>query len=457
MYQKLVMHLEKPINIIILVYLRIAFGAVMIYEVWRFFDLDLIHYYYILPKIHFTYTAFEWVKPWSGQGMYWHFYGLGALALLIMTGMLYRISIILFFCGYTYVFLVDKATYQNHYYFICLLSFLMIFLPANQAFSVDALFQPKIASRTAPSWSLWIIRAQIGIVYFFGGIAKLNQDWLVDAQPLKIWLGYVTDFPVMGRYFTEPWAPYLFSYGGLILDLFVVPALLWRRTRWLALLLAIGFHLTNSKLFNIGVFPVLMIALTPIFLPAHWFPWIGFENKQESATQRVVNLSFSFWDKSEFRTYAKPQKYYAPLYGFFAIWFLVQILLPLRHFTTPDNPSWTENGHRFAWHMRLRNKDTRNVFITAYNPQNADTWLIEPRDYLPRTQTRRMLIRPDMIHQFVLAIADEYQAEHGQTIEIYISLEVSLNGRDYQLFLDPNVNFANPDLKPYEQVLPLKD
>lgn len=96
--------------------------------------------------------------------MYVHFYVLGALALCIAVGFLYRLSATLFSLGYTYIFLINQPLYQNHYYLICLVSLLVIFVPAC---------------------AIWLLRAQIAIVYFFGGVAKLNLDWL-QSYPLRL-------------------------------------------------------------------------------------------------------------------------------------------------------------------------------------------------------------------------------------------------------------------------------
>ena len=63
---------------------------------------------------------------------------------------------------------------------------------------------------------------------------------------------------------------YLFSYGGLLLDLFAVPLLLWPRTRNLTYAVTLGFHLMNAQLFNIGMFPWFMICATLLFFPPDW-------------------------------------------------------------------------------------------------------------------------------------------------------------------------------------------
>ncbi len=202
-----------PIDIAALVYFRIAFGAIMFWEVQRYLSYGWVGQFYIVPKFQFTYYGLDWIQPWPGDGMYWHFYGLGALALCIVFGFWYRLSAALFFLGFTYVFLLDKTQYLNHLYLVSLVSFLMIFVPAHRAFSIDSIWGAR--SETAPAWTLWLLRAQIGIPYFYGGVAKIHGDWL-RGDTMRILLGIRTDFPLIGSWFTDDRIILLFTYGGSV-------------------------------------------------------------------------------------------------------------------------------------------------------------------------------------------------------------------------------------------------
>ncbi len=212
----------------------------MLWHVWRYFSSGEIESLYITPKFHFSYWGFEWVRPWPGIGMYLHFFVMGLLAAAILVGLHYRVCTVLFWLAFTYQFLLDKCLYQNHYYLISLISFLLIFLPAHRAASLDAWLRPAIRSDVVPAWTLWLLRAQIGIPYFFGGIAKLNPDWL-RCEPMRQGMAepHRTGIPLIGQWFTQEWMVVLFSYGGLLLDLCIVPLLLWRRTRLIAFCFAL--------------------------------------------------------------------------------------------------------------------------------------------------------------------------------------------------------------------------
>jgi hypothetical protein len=464
------LRLFDPIDIAPLIVFRVVFGAIMLWEVWRYFNFDRISRYYIEPTFWFHYFGFEWVRPLPGDGMFLLFHLLGVLSVLIMLGAFYRLSMTLFWLCFTYVFLLDKAQYLNHFYLVSLISFLLIFIPAHRALSIDAWRKPSLRTDTAPAWTLWLLRGQMGIVYFFGGLAKLNPDWLVG-EPLRDWMSSTTDFPLLGHLFTEEWLVYLFSYGGLLLDLFIVPLLLWRRTRIPALLLATTFHLMNARLFNIGIFPWFAIAATLMFMPPHWFRprWLRLrEPAPAQATQSLsVNLtpqkSYSVacrtplhWrgDGGEVRVGLHRDSNRWILAGI-ALYFAIQIALPLRHWLYPGDPSWTEEGHTLAWHMRLRQK-TGDITFYAADPASGTLRELPTAHYLSARQFSQMEDNPDMILRFVHYLARTLAVDYPD-VQIYVRSMMSLNSRAPQLLIDPTANLVNePDnLLASDWILPL--
>ena len=428
--------LFSSVDIASLVYFRITFGVIMLWEVWRYFTHNWIGRYWIEPIFNFTYYGFDWVQPWSGKGMYLHFVGLGILAVFITLGFWYRISTVLFFFGFTYVFLLEKARYLNHFYLICLISFLLIFIPAHRAFSIDALRHPSIRAHKIPAWTLWILRLQIGIPYFYGGLAKLNSDWL-QGEPMGMWMAARTDFPLIGSLFTEDWMIYLLSYGGLLLDLLVVPFLLWRRTRPFAFAAAVIFHLMNARLFSIGIFPWFMIAATAIFFPPDWpRRLLGQRQASKIARRKLQSIKL--------RSLQPKQSLTLALLG---IYLSLQLLIPLRHYLYPGNVSWTEEGHRFAWHMKLRSKQSKALFKVINRSENT-VQLIDPEDFLPQWQARKMATRPDMILQFSHFLAEEIGQAESDSVEVRAEVFTSLNGRQYQRLIN-----ASTDLSQQPQTL----
>jgi len=423
--------LFSPIDIAPLVWFRIAFGIIMAWEVWRYFDQGWILEYYIKPNFFFTYYGFSWVHPWPGNGMYVHFAVLGVLAACIALGLCYRVAAGLFFLGFTYVFLLDETHYLNHFYLVCLYSFLLAVVPAHRAFSLDAVLRPKLRRSTAPAWSLWVLRAQICVVYFMGGVAKLGGDWL-HGEPMRLWLGDNTDFPILGRYFTEKWMAYAFSWGGLCFDLGIVPLILWRRTRWIGFILAACFNLMNARLFHIGIFPWLALCATVLLfadfsrLPRP-FPALWGESAPPGESPALRS------------PFSPAQRVTVVL---LAGWLAFQIFVPLRHLILyPGNPEWTEEGHRFSWRMKLADKDG-SLTIIARDPATGRTWIVPPSDYLTRFQFEVCASEPDMVQQLAHHVASEWLRGHAAPIEVHARARATLNDRPLAPLIDPQVDLA---------------
>jgi hypothetical protein len=404
----------RPVSVTPLACFRIAFGVLMACEVARYFLFGWIRRDYVEPRFHFTYLGFSWVQPWPGWAMYVHFAVLGALAIMIALGAFCRVATILFFLGFTYVFLLDEAYYLNHFYLIVLLAFLLSLVPAHAAWSVDAWRSPPLRRSLVPAWTIWLLRFQMGVPYFFGGLAKLSGDWL-HGEPMRIWLASRGGVPVLGAFVHEAWCPYLFSYGGLLIDLLAVPLLLCRRTTFLAFGVLATFHTLNAILFKIGVFPWLMLAGTVIL----------------------------FWPAAEIRTNAPEVLRPSPPLagkGLVALFVAAQLLVPLRRLAYPGNVDWTEEGHRFAWHMKLRDKESVARFLVT-NEDTRATSMIDPTQYLTAYQTQMLAGQPDMILQFAHYLAGIERAQ-GHRVTVRALVMSSLNGRPYRRLVDASVDLA---------------
>lgn len=458
--------LFQPIDGASLAYFRIAFGAIMIWEVWRYFTKGWISRYWIDPVMNFTYYGFHWVQPLPGHGMYWLFGCLGVWAAGILLGWHYRLCATLFFLGFTYSFLLEQARYLNHFYLVCLISFLMIFIPAHRTWSVDARRKRAIARPTVPAWGLWLLRAQLAIVYFYAGVAKLNPDWF-RGEPLRTWLQDHPDFPLIGPYFGQDWMVYLLSYGGLVLDLAIAPFLLWRRTRWAALAFVTTFHLMNVRLFNIGIFPWFMIAATLLFLAPDWPRRWGRGLAQGLRLLGIQGLGPTRSGRNQTRLLPaaslgsrvgvggsdRSKRILAVLLGLYLLW---QVLFPLRHFLYPGNVNWTYEGHQYAWHMKLLSKQAEVEYMVVDLP-SRQTWFVSPENYLDRWQARKIGSRPDLILQFAHFLADEAAAAGYPDVVVRANVMLSLNGRPYARFVDPTVDLAaeRRTLAPKPWILPM--
>jgi vitamin K-dependent gamma-carboxylase len=292
---------------------------------------------------------------------------------------------------------------------------------------------------------LWLLRAQVAIVYAYGGLAKLDGDWL-RGEPLRTWLAARPDFPLLGRFLDEEWMVYAASYGGLLLDLLVVPAVLWRRTRIPALGAAALFHLINRELFSLGVFPYLAMAALLLLCPPSWprdlLGRLGIRVRGESGAQPVSP--------------SRPLP--AAALTALVVYLAVQLLVPLRHHLYAGDPNWTEAGHTFAWHMMLRDKWGDASFVVR-DPSSGQVWTIDPATELTPWQETMMAIRPELIRQFSHELARRFQVSGHPGVEVFAHVEASLNGRRPQLLVDPTVDLASQPARfgPHPWVLPLTE
>ena len=436
---KLINSLFRPVDISSIVFIRILFGLLLFLQVGSYLFSGYIDQIWLEPDYHFKYYGFQWVRVLPSNLMYILVAGVSVSALFIALGFLYRISTVIFFVGFSYLFLLEQAVYLNHYYFVILVSFILIFIPANRCFSVDSLIWPKIKSDWISSWCLWLLIFQISVVYIFGGIAKLNTDWL-QGWPLWIWLNESN----IGSYDKE-FLVYALSYGGLLFDLLIVPLMLYRRTRLFGFMLAIVFHVTNRLLFNIGIFPYFSIVMTTIYFSPDW--------PRRILGSLLPTAALPVQSSVKMTDLKQGEKTVLILLSLFVAF---QVFMPLRHFVYPGNVSWTEEGHNFAWHMKLRDK-TGKITFEIRDPKTGNTWDLDPEIYLTKRQRHKMATRPYLTLQFAHYIEEQFKEMGYENVEVTAKARVSLNGRKKQLIIDPNVDLTmhNDSLLPAHWILPL--
>ena len=194
----LVERASTPVDIAFLAAFRIGLGVVLFASTLRFVAKGWVTTLLVAPRLHFTYPAAQFVRPLPAPLMLLLFGLLALAALGIAAGYRYRLCVCAFFLGFTYVELIEKATYLNHYYFVSVVSALLALLPAASAASLDVRLGHTAGRDWVPAWVQWALRLQVGVVYFFAGVAKLNAGtasplWLLthrlmDFLRLKLWL-----------------------------------------------------------------------------------------------------------------------------------------------------------------------------------------------------------------------------------------------------------------------------
>lgn len=441
-------HLNEMVSIAPLLTFRITFGLLMIFSTLRFMWLGWIEDHYLEPLMHFKYFGFHWVEVPSAPFLYAIHIVMILAALGLMLGLFYRLSAVILFLTFTYTELLDLTYYLNHYYFVSIVSALMIFLPAHRSFSLDVWRGAVQELREIPRWPVAVIRLQLAIVYTYAGLAKINYDWLMLALPLKIWVPANDQLPLIGPLMQWKWTPYLFSWFGMLYDCLIVIFLSIRKTRLLAYASVVFFHVVTGMMFQIGVFPLVMIASTLIFFSDEWHERvIGF---LRSLVVKI--LPFSSSEKaSEGATFATPKWLTVLLIAHF----IFQFLFPWRYLLYPGNLFWTEEGYRYSWRVMLMEKAGTATFYVKDGDVGKEGVVINS-EFLNPHQEKQMSMQPDMILQFAHLLADHYKAEGMQDPQVRAEVYVTLNARPSQLLIDPTVNLVQErdTFKPKKWILP---
>ncbi|MGB7328803.1 MAG: HTTM domain-containing protein [Rubripirellula sp.] len=420
----------QQVDALVLVWLRFAV-AVAVY-VWAdgFLTDETYRAVFIDARVLLKYHGFEWVGLWPGEGMRWHFVVTKIAAVFLAIGFFTRVAAGLLSCSIWYVLLVDCQIYVNHYYLLAITAGLLMLLPVAGQWSVDRKLRIERPRETCWRWQIWLVRFQLGLPYAFGAIAKLNGDWF-RGQPAQLILR--NQDAGAGRTWADvPGMVEMFVYGGFGYDLMVVPMLLWRPTRWVAVLLSIGFHLTNAMTLTIGVFPWFMLATLVVFFPPETLRrrlrlFLGSDSRNPT-----LDTSQTALPVSQVTRFA---------IGAAIVYVVIHCLLPIRPALFPGDSNWNERGHRFAWRMMLRNKQALTHYLVV--DRNSDDFLFVPSTIvLTGYQSQRADHHPELIRQTAVAIS-EAAAELGvPENRVYALALVSLNGRRPKPMVDPNVDLT---------------
>lgn len=451
MKNKLNTYLNKKTEAAPLAIIRTGFGLIMCFSIIRFWSKGWIETIYISPKFHFSYYGFEWIQP-LGQYTYILFFLCGLSAFFVAIGYKYKIAIITFFLSFTYIELLEKATYLNHYYFISIFSFLLILLPAHRYFSADNLIAKK-SYKEVPKWTIDSIKLLLAIVYVYAGLAKLNSDWLYKAMPLKIWLPSKYDLPLLGEtLLQENWFHYAMSWSGMLYDLTIPFLLFYKKTRWFAFALVVFFHIFTRVLFPIGMFPHIMIVSSLIFFDA------GFHHKIISFLKRI--LQFLFKSQLNKKLIVENFKYPVKSRAFYivVVFFVIQLLLPFRYSLYPGELFWTEEGYRFSWRVMLMEKMGYTTFKIV-DEKTGDFFYVKNEDFLTPLQEKQMSFQPDLILEYAHYLGDHFIKQGHKNVQVFAESYVALNGRLSQPFVDKKVNLfkEKESFKHKNWILPFND
>ena len=412
----------QPIDNSPLIIFRIFFGFLLAAETFGAIITGWVKNNFITPKFTFSHIGMEWLQPLPGYGMYFYFAAMGFLGILVMIGWKYKWSLSAFTILWTLTYWMQKTSYNNHYYMLILVCLIMIFLPAERYASVDAKKNPEIKSISMPIWCSWVMILQISIVYFFATVSKFYPDWL-DGTFTKHLLENKTSIAFVQNIFNQKWFYLFIAYSGIAFDMLIIPMLLWKKTRTLAFVASLTFHLFNAFTLQIGIFPFFALSFAVFFYPP----------------EKIRQLFFSKKPKFELQNAPVYENKSLLLY-FFLPYFIIQLILPVRHWFIKGDVLWTEEGHRLGWRMMLRSRSGYSNFM-IYDKKTKQRIFYDLNSKLTPKQINMVSEKPDAIWQMAQRIKEEY-ATQGKDVSIYVDCAVSINRKPYVKFIDEKTDMA---------------
>jgi vitamin K-dependent gamma-carboxylase len=433
--QALQRRLGEPVDPAGLTALRVMLGLLFAGSAARFIYKGWIGPLFVEPGYHFRYPGFAWV-PVPSEGVLYALFGVMiAAGLLVAAGRLYRPAALALLVAFSWVELIDVATYLNHYYLMSLLAGLLLVAPLEAGRSHH------------PRWALTLFRGQIAVVYVFAGLGKLNPDWLLRGEPLHTWLRLREDLGPLAPLLQERAGAVAMSWAGALYDLSVPLWLSWRPTRRLAWGAVVIFHVSTWLLFPIGVFPWVMIACSTVFWEPSW-------------PRRLASALSP----------GRPRGPALPAGGLagrgatllVVVWLTVQVLLPLRSLLWPGQTLWTERGFRFSWRVMLVEKTGLVEYRLVERGkgggggEGSRRWRVSPRAALSPLQLQEMSTQPDLIVRYARHLAARWAEEQGAEVAVYADAWASLSRRPAQRLIDPEVDLT-ADALPEGWILPLEE
>lgn len=410
-----------------LIIFRIFFGFLFACESFGAIITGWVRINLVDVKLTFSHIYMDFLQVLvGGPQMYVYFALMGCVSLAVMLGYRYRLSIVLLTLLWAGAYYIQKTSYNNHYYLLLVICFYMCFLPANRYASLDVKSGRVKEELAMPVYYSWIFILQVSILYIYGTIAKFYPDWLDGTFTQIMYQG--ANIPEAFKDFvTQKWFYIAIAYLGILFDGLIVPMLLWKRTRTLALVASLIFHLFNSVTLQIGIFPYFALSFAVFFYPPDQMRRVFFKKKptfvvSEDYTRQVLQNSLS-----------------KGAVAVLSIFMIFQLLLPLRQHVVKGDILWTDEAHRLSWRMMLRSRGGYTNFIVK-NKQTGERSFY-PLETVLTTKQKARLNTPDMIWQMSQYIKKEYEAK-GVEVSVFVDSWVSINGREYSQFVNPEVDFA---------------
>lgn len=453
--------------------MRMIFGLLMMCDIWQERGLSTVVEEFGDPHLC-RFPLFDFLKPLPLVWMYIVYLLMFLGELGILLGLFYRLSCVIFVVTYWYLFLLDKTTWNNHSYLFGLIGILLLLTDANRYWSLDGLLFMRKRHAHVPLWNYAILRFQIFAVYFIAGLKKLDTDWVFGYSMHSI-ADHFVFAPFRLLLSQEQVSLYIVHLGGLFIDFFSGFLLLFDQTRPVAFLFLGMFHLMNSQLFSIGMFPWMMLATMPLFCHTDWprglvpkFPqFLRFilpsDLPVQSSQHCIYNKKSIKPDEKQKSSVSqdrnppptKPSTYHKVMSCVLLAYVSTQCFLPYSHGITKGYNHWTQGLYGYSWDMMVHTWNLQHLKITYIDKETGEEGYLNPKAWV---LSGRWSSHPDMIKQYARCVEQRLASYNITDIELHIDVWRALNDRFQQRSVDPRVNLLEASWSPFTQtqwVLPL--
>ncbi|XP_065361786.1 vitamin K-dependent gamma-carboxylase [Calliphora vicina] len=481
--------LHRPVDASALGVFRMLYGAAMLIDIAEERGGSQMDVRFGEAK-HCHFPLFDGIQAFSFpiMGCVYLCMWLGAIG--IMLGYRFRLSCLAFVVPNWYIFLLDKPAWNNHSYLFGLVGTMLLFTQANRYCSLDKYLSPNLPS-TVPYWNYFLIKFQFFILYMYAGLKKLTAEWLSGYAMSSLSRHWVLS-PFRWVLTEELTDLLIVHWFTAIFDFSIAFLMTCGKTRVLATPFMISFHLMNSRLFIIGMFPWVCLAQVPMFYSCDWprkftldnlkkFYYttvkqnVMQDNKQpvndkiemlETKTQQQLTSTHK---KDEPIVYCNACKKLVTTSGetsvgerirscIILLYCSLQLFLPYSHFLTQGYNNWTNGLYGYSWDMMVHSYDTILTTIKVVDNANSKVHYLDPYAF---TEYDRWTKYADMAQQYARCIQKNIETEHQRNaahsplsstnISIYFDIWCSMNGRFQQRVFDPRVDLLTAEWSPFKR------
>lgn len=206
------------------------------------------------------FTLFRWLPP--GRGSIRAVFGLHLLgAACLVLGLATPLSAAVVFLTLTSIHHRHPEVTHGGDSLMRMMSFLLIFSRAGDAWSLDAMLAGAGAPTPSSPWALRLLQLQISFVYFQSFVAKMaGESWRRGTA--VYWVSMVSDYrrrPAPAAMRTLWWSR-LATWGTLVLEFSLGPLVWIREWRYPLVAAAVVFHLGLEVLMNVQLFGAIMLT-----------------------------------------------------------------------------------------------------------------------------------------------------------------------------------------------------